>query len=141
MLTYDDLNAMINDLSEENRRYEILESENEIDSEVDFLETENESQAIAENAAEERERAETPRIYPDNYIGTTAEIRYYGKDTENTAYAYVKGELNDQAFQEIAARGSGADTFVIAADSVAFDAQSMQSRSMIYLEIGKEIGE
>lgn len=77
MLTYDDLNAMINDLSEENRRYEILEPENEIDSEVDFLETENESQAIAENAAEEKERAETPRIYPDNYIGTTAEVRYY----------------------------------------------------------------
>ena len=124
MLTYDDLNAMINDLSEENRRYEILEPENEIDSEVDFLETENETQAIAEKTAEET---------------ILKNIRYYGKDTENTAYAYVKGELNDQTFQEISERGNGADTFVIAADSTAFSPQDLKSRSVFYLETGKEI--
>ena len=43
MLGYDDLDAAVSDMSDENRRVEIIEPENEIDREVDFLETENES--------------------------------------------------------------------------------------------------
>ena len=68
-------------------------------------------------------------------------IRYYGKDTENTAYAYVSGELNAESFAKIAEQGNGADTFVIAAGSTAWDTQALQSRSIFYLETGKEIQE
>ena len=49
MLGYDDLDAAVSDISGEKRRVEIIEPENEIDREVDFLETENEAKAIAEN--------------------------------------------------------------------------------------------
>lgn len=69
------------------------------------------------------------------------DIRYYGKDTENTAYAYVSGELNAESFAKIAEQGNGADTFVIAAGSTAWDMQALQSRSIFYLETGKEIQE
>lgn len=69
------------------------------------------------------------------------DIRYYGTDTENTAYAYVSGELNAESFAKIAEQGNGADTFVIAAGSTAWDMQALQSRSIFYLETGKEIQE
>lgn len=36
MLGYDDLGAAVSDMSDENRRVEIIELENEIDREVDF---------------------------------------------------------------------------------------------------------
>ena len=75
MLGYDDLDAAVSDMSDENRRVEIVEPENEIDREVDFLETENEAKAIAEN--------ESAELEPGGIV------RYCGKDTENTAYAYV----------------------------------------------------
>lgn len=68
------------------------------------------------------------------------DIRYYGKDTENTAYAYVKGELNEQTFALFAKQSNGADNFVIAADSTAFNLQALKSRGIFYLEYGKEIG-
>lgn len=58
MLGYDDLDAVAYDLSEDNRRFEIVEPENEIDREVDFLETEEETKKIAE----EEEELE---MYPD----------------------------------------------------------------------------
>ena len=124
MLGYDDLDAAVSDMSDENRRVEIIEPENEIDREVDFLETENEAKAIAENESAERE--------PGGFVW------YCGKDTENTAYAYVRGELNEQTFKEIAEYGDGADAFVIAADSAALDTRA---RSVVYLEIGREIQE
>lgn len=124
MLGYDDLDAAVSDMSDENRRVEIIEPENEIDREVDFLETENEAKAIAENESAERE--------PGGIV------RYCGKDTENTAYAYVRGELNEQTFKEIAEYGDGADAFVIAADSASLDTRA---RSVVYLEIGREIQE
>ena len=66
-------------------------------------------------------------------------VRYYGKDTENTAYAYVKGELNEHTFKEILEQSNGADTLVIAAESSAFDAEALRLRSVVYLELGKEI--
>lgn len=66
-------------------------------------------------------------------------VRYYGKDTENTAYAYVKGELNEHTFKEILEQSNGADTLIIAADSSAFDAEALRSKSVVYLELGKEI--
>ena len=66
-------------------------------------------------------------------------VRYYGKDTEKTAYAYVKGELNEQTFKEILEQSNGADTLVIAAESSAFDAEALRSKSVVYLELGKEI--
>lgn len=88
------------------------------------METENEAKAIAENESAERE--------PGGFV------RYCGKDTENTAYAYVRGELNEQTFKEIAEYGDGADAFVIAADSAALDTRA---RSVVYLEIGREIQE
>lgn len=47
MLTYDNLDAMVNVLSEGNRQFKIVESEKEIDKETDFLETEEKSKAIA----------------------------------------------------------------------------------------------
>ena len=124
MLGYDDLDAAVSDMSDENRRVEIVEPENEIDREVDFLETENEAKAIAEN--------ESAELEPGGIV------RYCGKDTENTAYAYVCGELNEQTFKEIAEYGDGADAFVIAADSAALDTRA---RSVVYLEIGREIQE
>ena len=124
MLGYDDLDAAVSDMSDENIRVEIIEPENEIDREVDFLETENEAKAIAENESAERE--------PGGFVW------YCGKDTENTAYAYVRGELNEQTFKEIAEYGDGADAFVIAADSAALDTRA---RSVVYLEIGREIQE
>lgn len=68
------------------------------------------------------------------------DIRYYGKDTENTAYANVSGELNAESFAKIAEKGDGADNFVIAADSTAFSLQALKSRGIFYLEYGKEIG-
>ena len=66
-------------------------------------------------------------------------VRYYGKDTENTAYASITGELNEQTFKEISEQSNGADTLIIAADSSAFDAEALRSRSVMYLELGKEI--
>lgn len=66
-------------------------------------------------------------------------ILYYGKDTENTAYASITGELNEQTFKEISEQSNGADTLIIAADSSAFDAEALRSRSVMYLELGKEI--
>ena len=68
-------------------------------------------------------------------------IRYYGKDTENTAYASITGELNEQTFKEILEQSKGADTFIIAAESSAFTAEALRSRSVVYLELGKEIQE
>ena len=68
-------------------------------------------------------------------------VRYYGKDTENTAYAYVKGELNEHTFKEILEQSKGADTLIIAAESTAFDIEALRSRSVVYLELGKEIQE
>ncbi len=68
-------------------------------------------------------------------------VRYYGKDTENTAYAYVKGELNEHTFKEILEQSNGADTLIIAAESTAFDIEALRSRSVVYLELGKEIQE
>lgn len=66
-------------------------------------------------------------------------IRYYGKDTENTAYAYVKGELNEHTFKEILEQCRGADSFIIAAESSAFTAEALRSRSVVYLKLGKQI--
>ena len=66
-------------------------------------------------------------------------VRYYGKDTENMAYASITGELNEQTFKEILEQSKGADTFVIAAESSAFTAEALRSMSVVYLELGKEI--
>lgn len=66
-------------------------------------------------------------------------VRYYGKDTENMAYASITGELNEQTFKEILEQSKGADTFIIAAESSAFDAETLRLRSVVYLELGKEI--
>lgn len=66
-------------------------------------------------------------------------IRYYGKDTENTAYASITGELNAQTFKEILNQSNGADTLVIAVESTAFNAEALRSKSVVYLELGKEI--
>ena len=68
-------------------------------------------------------------------------IRYYGKDTENTAYASIAGELNEQTFKEILEQSKGADTLIIAAESTAFNAEALRLRSVVYLELGKEIRE
>ena len=58
MLTYDDLDAMVKDLSEGNRRFKIVEPEKEIGRDTDFLETEEEAKAIAENEKEPEIEAE-----------------------------------------------------------------------------------
>ncbi len=64
MLTYDDLDAMVNDLAEENRRFKIVEPEKEIGRDTDFLETEEEARAIAENEEEpEIEAEEEDKVY------------------------------------------------------------------------------
>lgn len=68
MLTYDTLDAMVNVLSEENRQFKIVESEKEIDRETDFLETEEESKAIAateeqKNAAVEASSEEKQKVH------------------------------------------------------------------------------
>ena len=68
-------------------------------------------------------------------------IRYYGKDTENTAYASIAGELNEHTFKEILEQSKGADTLIIAAESTAFDAEALRLRSVVYLELGKQIQE
>ena len=66
-------------------------------------------------------------------------IRCYGKDTENTAYASITGELNEQTFKEILEQSNDADSFIIAAESSAFTAEALRSRSVVYLKLGKEI--
>lgn len=66
MLTYENLDAMVNALSEENRQFKIVESEKEIDKETDFLETEEESKAIAATENEEEpeiEAEEEDKVY------------------------------------------------------------------------------
>ena len=66
-------------------------------------------------------------------------IRCYGKDTENTAYASITGELNEQTFKEILEQSNDADSFIIAAESSAFTAEALRSRSVVYLKLGKQI--
>ena len=64
MLTYDDLDAMVNDLADENRRFKIVEPEKEIGRDTDFLETEEEARAIAENEEEPKiEAEEEDKVY------------------------------------------------------------------------------
>lgn len=66
MLTYENLDAMVNALSEKNEQFKIVESEKEIDKETDFLETEEESKAIAETENEEEpeiEAEEEDKVY------------------------------------------------------------------------------
>ena len=65
-------------------------------------------------------------------------IRCYGKDTENTAYASITGELNEQTFKEILEQSNDADSFIIAAESSAFTAEALRSRSVVYLKLGKQ---
>lgn len=145
MLTYDTLDAMVNAFAEKDRQFKIVESENEIDREVDFLETEAESKAIA--ATEEQKNADAEANSEEkqqahySIVKKNEDIRYYGKDTENTSYAYMSGELNAESFAKIAEKGAGADNFVIAADSVAFDEYGLKSRGIFYLEYGNEIQE
>lgn len=52
MLTYENLDAMVNALAEKDRLFKIVEQENEIDREVDFLETNETVRHVMRQAAE-----------------------------------------------------------------------------------------
>lgn len=75
------------------------------------------------------------------YLNRSESVRYYGRDTENIAYASVQGELNDDTFAIIAENGRGADSFIIAAQSTVFDTAAQNSRGIFFMGIGKEISE
>lgn len=95
MLTYDNLDAMVNVLAKENRPFKIVEQENEIDRDIDFLETEEETRAIERTEEEEKAHysieKEVDGGYTVYYIGDGYRIEA-GVETYSTA-DFVKGNI------------------------------------------------